>query len=202
MTHGGDCKHLETKTDEGERSAAEGLQVPLLGPPVKRTFSLIALFAVAACGGSMMPANAMAPDGGSPCLQPTVMPLVSSPGESAASGLVEVDLGEVAAGLDPVVLASVHIRPTSGPESLSFVEGARLSVQVEPGGAGAVLAAGGVASDDGLFLSLPTGGLDLRALSHSGWLPIRLELLGKPPLGPLSVTLDVCVHKPIQHGIL
>jgi hypothetical protein len=202
MTHGRARKYLKTKTDEREPAAAEGLQVPLPGPPVKRTFSLISLFAVAACGGSVMPANAVAPDGGSPCLQPTVMPLVSLPGESVASGLVEVDLGEVAAGLDPVVLASVHIRPTSGPESLSFVEGARLSVQLEPGGAGAPLAAGGVASDDGLFLALPTGGLDLQALSRGGWVPLRLELFGKPPLGPLSVTLDVCVHKPIQHGIL
>ncbi len=149
-----------------------------------------------------MSANAVAPDGGSSCLQPTVMPLVSPPGESVASGLVDVDLGEVAAGPDPVVLASVHVRPTSGFASLGFVEGVRLSVPLDAAGAGALLAAGAVGADDGFWLSLPPGGADLRSLSSGGWLPVRLELLGKPPGGPLSVTLEVCVHKTLHYGIL
>ncbi len=162
---------------------------------MQRTLSLIALLAVAACGGSTLPPNATAPDGGSSCLQPTVMPLLSPPG-GVTSGLVDVDLG----GGDSVVLTSVHIRPSAGGASLAFVEGARLSVPAEAGGTGALLASGGSLSDDGLELFLPPGALDLRALASGQRLAIRLELAGSLPQGPLSVTLEVCVHQ--HYGIL
>jgi hypothetical protein len=161
---------------------------------VKRTLSILALFALAACGGAG-PASSLPSDGGAACLVPTVAALLSPQGESAASASVDVDLGEVAAGPDPVVLASVHIRPASGPASLDFVEGARLSVTTGPGGVATVLAGGGALSEDGLLLSLPPAEVDLRAFSSGGTLPVRLELSGPLPAGPASVTLDVCVSK-------
>jgi hypothetical protein len=176
-----------------EQTSAGGLQASSLDS-VKPTPSLLALLAVAACGG-VGSANTLAPDGGSTCLVPTVMALLSPQAGGVASAWVDVDLGEVAAGLDPVALTSVHIRPTSGADSLDFVEGARLSVMTGAGGVATVLAGGGALSDDGLPLSLPPEGVDLRAFSSGGRLLVRLELAGPLLARPPSVTLDVCVTR-------
>jgi hypothetical protein len=165
---------------------------------VKPTFPLIALLATAACGGTVS-SGALAPDGGASCLQPTVMPLLVAPGQPGLSGFLEVALGDVAPGLDPVVLASVRLRAAPG-LSLSFVDGALLSVRDASGGPSAVLAAGGTRDEDGLSMALPSEA-ELHALAPGGVLPISLELEGTPPAAATSVTLDVCVRPPSHYGV-
>jgi hypothetical protein len=166
---------------------------------MKRTLSILALLAVAACGGSVSSMAGVAADGGTVCLQPTVVGFAAPEGAGPASAAVDVDLGEVAVGLDPVELASVRVRPASGPESLDFVEGARLSVSGSAGSAGIFLAGGGFISAEGLLLSLPETALDLKTVSTGATLPVRLELAGRIPAGPLSLTLEVCVNKGNRH---
>jgi hypothetical protein len=168
---------------------------------VKPTFPLIALLATAACGGVVSSSSARAVDGGAACVQPTVMPLVVSPGRGGATGFLEVDLGDVAPGLGPVVLASVRLRPSVGLASLDFVEGARLFVKDSALGPGALLAAGGSRQADGLSMTLPPA-VDLRALAPGGVLAVSLELEGMPPESAVSVTLDVCVHPQNPHDVL
>jgi hypothetical protein len=168
---------------------------------VKPTFPLIALLATAACGGVVSSSSARAVDGGTACVQPTVMPLVVSPGQPGATGFVEVDLGDVAPGLDPVVLASVRLRPPEGLASLDFVEGGRLFVKDAALGQGALLAAGGSREADGLSMALAPA-TDLRAAAPGGVLAVRLELEGSPPDSAVSVTLDVCVHPQNPHEAL
>ena len=166
---------------------------------MKPTFPLLALLATGACGGTVPSSVPASPDGGASCLQPTVMPLLVAPGQPGLSGLLDVALGEVAPGLDRVVLASVRLRPAPG-LSLAFVEGALLSVREASGGPSALLAAGGTRDDGGLSMALPSEA-ELRALAPGGVLPISLELEGTPPAAATSVTLDVCVRPPSHYGV-
>jgi len=117
------------------------------------------------------------------------------PAGGAVGALFQLDLGEVAPGLDPVVLASVHVGPVRG-----VIEGARLSVPGESGTEDLVLAAG-TASPEGLALVPARAAVDLRALASGGPLPLRLELAGAAFAGPQSVTLDVCVTRLVPHGV-
>jgi hypothetical protein len=173
-----------------------GLRTP---SNVKRLLPFLASFALAACGGvvSSPQSGVTTADGGTVCLVPTVVGLRTPSGAGPASAVVDVDLGEVAAGLDSVVLASVHLRPASGP-GLDFVEGARLSVE-SASGVGTYLAGGGFVSDGGLLLSLPEAEVDVKALSTGSSLPVRLELEGRMPAEPLSLLLEVCVNKGNTH---
>jgi hypothetical protein len=169
---------------------------------LKRLLSVVALLAVTACGGVLESSALAAVDGGASCLTPTVMPVVTPPGGTASSGLVEVDLGEVTAGLDPVVLDSVRLRPASGLVSLASVEGAWLSVPGEPGAAGVLLAGAPRAVDVGLVLTPARLGTDLRPFASGGRLLLRLQMKGEFPDGAKSVTLEVCLGQPIQHAVL
>jgi hypothetical protein len=165
---------------------------------VKRLLPLLAFFALAACGGVVSsPQSGVVADGGTACLVPTVVGLRTPSGEGPESAVVDLDLGEAAAGQDSVVLASVHVRPASG-AGLGFVEGARLSVE-SPSGAGAYLAGGGLVSEGGLLLALPEAGVDVKALATGSSLPVRLELEGRLPAEPLSLLLEVCVNKGNPH---
>jgi hypothetical protein len=167
-----------------------------------RTLLLSLLLVVVGCDGTT--GDELGPDGGNPCLVPTVAPLASPGGDGSASALLDVDLGELASGPDPVELASVHILPVPGGESLlGIVEAVELSVQPSSGRSVRLLAARGPAGDDTPVLSLlGDGPLDLRRLAPGGRLPLRLEITGKLPQGPWSVTVEVCVTTVTPRGRL
>jgi hypothetical protein len=171
---------------------------PVELPELKRSFPLLALVAVAACDGPGDAPEAVF------CVVPTVMPQLVSGGTGTPSALVEVDLGEVLTGPDPVMLTSVHLRRPSGGAPLRFVEAAQLSVPGGMGPAGSLLAAGGIADDDErvvLFPVLDTE-VDVRALASGGRLPLQLEVVGtSPPVGA-SLLVQVCVKKITPRGRL
>lgn len=159
---------------------------------------LFALLVVAGCDGL-----GGAPASGVFCVVPVVMPRLMADGERTASALVEVDLGELATGPDPVLLTSVHLRPSSVGGALHRIEAAQVSVS-RGAGPRSLLAAGGGAEDDGsvlLFPALETE-VDLRALSSDGHLPLHLELAGQVPDGLSPLELQVCVTKVTPHGRL
>ena len=167
-------------------------------PRLKPSFPLLALVAVAACDGL-----GAAPEGGF-CVVSTLMPRLVSGGAGIASALVEVDLGDMVTGRDPVMLTSVHLRRASGGAPLQFVEAAQVSVHGGVGQGASLLAAGGTADDDGTVVLFPTldTDMDLRALSSDGRLPLQLDLAGTLPLGGASLAVQVCVKKITPHGRL
>jgi hypothetical protein len=159
---------------------------------------LLALLCIAGCDG--VSTDAVDADGGIPCLQPTVMPQLAASAGAAAGASVEVDLGEVATGPDPVVLSSVHLRSSTG-EALGLVETARLSAV--SGGAAPLLAVAGQPESEGRVLSLsPAAEVDLRGLASDGRVTLQLELTGSFAAGLSPMTLELCVTKVTPHGRL
>jgi hypothetical protein len=162
---------------------------------VKRSLLLLlGLLSVAGCDGVSM--GAADADGGVPCLQPTVLPEAATGGGAMVRASVEVDLGEVSTGPDPVVLSSVHLR-SGGGAPLGPVQTARLSGGTE----GLEVAVGGPFAAEGQGLALsPAAGVDLRALASGGRVTLQLELTGGLPAGPSPLTLELCVTKMTPHG--
>ena len=116
-----------------------------------------------------------------PCVRPTVAPTLVAGGSGMPQAFLEVDLGELATGRDPVVLTSVHLR--TGPQGApSEVRAVRLA-----------------ASGDVLWPSPED--VDLRALADRGRLSLALDLAA-PPARAGEATADVCVRKFTPRGML
>lgn len=137
----------------------------------------LTVVALAGCGSSSSEMAAF------PCIIPTVMPTLVSGGPGAASALLEVDLGELATGRDPVVLTSVHLRADGGDGSTAEVRSVRLAD-----------------SRDAVLWPAPAD-VDLRALAEHGHLGLVLELAAPPP-GSSPLAAEICVTRITPRGML
>jgi len=133
--------------------------------------------ALAGCDGSSAATASF------PCIIPTVMPTLVSGGTGATSVLLEVDLGELATGRDPVVLTSVHLRADGSAGASGAVRSVRLAD-----------------SRDAVLWPSPSD-VDLRAVADRGHLSLVLELAAPPP-GVSPLAAEICVTRITPRGML